>query len=77
MIYAETPRRVVYRTHVSKGRVSDLLFRPTKTIMFGYFWIASSESVNVFFEILGAHCLLKFSQTTAAAIFFTLCSSRK
>ena len=65
------------------GRVSDLFFRPTKTIIFWLFHVKASE---LFLEMLGAHVYLISVKTTAVAtfflhffftvFFFTLCSSQ-
>ena len=80
----QTSRQVVYRTHVSIGRVSvsDLFFRPTKTIIFWLFRVKASE---FFLENLRAHFYLISIKTTAAGtcflhsfftlFFFTLFSS--
>ena len=58
------------------GRVSDLFFRPTKTIIFWLFHVK-----EFFLEVLGANVCLISVKTTAAATFFlhffsTLCSSQ-
>ena len=63
----QTSRRVVCRTHVSIGRVSDIFFRPTKTIIFWLFHVKASE---FFLEMLGAPFYLISVKTTAAATFF-------
>ena len=86
----QTSRQLVYRTHVSIGRVnvSDLFFRPTKTIIF---LTVSCEGVRVFSRKFGRPFLLNFYQNHSGGhfvpfifsslfffftlFFFTLCSS--